>query len=248
MLKTIVVDDERLARSRVKKLSSLIPELQIMGEAANGVEALKLISQKKPDLVILDIEMPGLSGIELATLIDQSIKVIFTTAYENYAVKAFEVNAIDYLLKPIAVDRFKKAIKKILYNEPSEQKTIFNDRPQLAQKHQQQQITFKKGAGYEVIHIKKISAIVSQNQYADVYYDDKKIMVHDSLDDIERKLPSELGFFRIHRSAIVNIMFIKKLYRLGDRKYKAILDDFFNLDLPISRAKLPLLKERLSIQ
>jgi two-component system LytT family response regulator len=120
MLKAIIIDDERLARIELKKLLQDFPEIEVVGEAANAVEGMEKIEQANPDLIFLDIQMPGKTGFELLEELDRAPMVIFTTAYDEYALKAFEVNALDYLLKPIDTKRLSDAIQKIHLHEEKE--------------------------------------------------------------------------------------------------------------------------------
>lgn len=248
MYKALVVDDERPARSRLVKMLQDFPEIEIVGEAASGIEALKMVQLHSPDILFLDIEMPALSGIEVASSVNDPVKIIFVTAYDQYAVKAFEVNALDYLMKPIEKERLKSAIDKTLQSfSPTPKELIQKLYSVLTPKTSIQQIAFKTGQGYQIIKTDEISAIISQNQYAQVYYNDQKILVDDSLDTLEKKLSIDSKLIRVHRSAILNLDFIERLDRLGDRKYHAVLKEHFQSTVPISREKLPLVKNLLSI-
>jgi two-component system, LytTR family, response regulator len=248
MFNALIVDDERPARSRLIRMLQDHPEINIVGEASNGLEALKLVETHTPNLLFLDIEMPGLSGIEVASSVDDNVNVVFTTAYDQYAIQAFDMNAVDYLLKPIEAGRLKKAIGKITSNfNPMPKSLIQRLYSQLSPRTGSLQIAFRTGQGYKIIKSQEISAIVSQNQYAEVYYSDQKMLVDDSLDALEKKFPIGSRLTRVHRSAIVNLEFIERLDRLGDRKFNVVLNDHFHSTVPISREKLPMVKNLLLI-
>ncbi|MCR8560506.1 response regulator [Mucilaginibacter sp. BJC16-A38] len=210
----IIVDDERNAREEIKKLLENYPELEIVGEAKNADEAKHLIESKQPDLLFLDIQMPEKSGFELLESLDKVPQVIFTTAYDQYAVKAFEVSAIDYLMKPIREERFAKAMEqlKLKTSTPNNDRIFVKDRQQ-----------------YHFISWSKVHLIESMDNYARLYFDNKNVFLKSSLNLLEQKL-DEAVFFRINRAQIINIKYIEKMTPAPDGRLKLLLKTGDTLD------------------
>jgi len=195
-IKAIIIDDERTARDEVKRLLENYSDFEIIGEAKNADEAKLLIELKQPDLLFLDIQMPEKSGFDLLESLDKVPLVIFITAFDQYAVKAFEVSAIDYLMKPVREERFAKAIEQVRLKAattPAESQIFVKDRQQ-----------------YHFISWSKVYLIESMDNYARLYFDDKKVFLKSSLNQLEKKL-DEAVFFRINRAQIININFIDKI-------------------------------------
>ncbi len=202
--KTIIIDDERLAREEVKRAISCYPEFIVLGEAANVDDAIILIENEKPDLIFLDIHMPEKSGFDLLEELTIVPEVIFTTAYNQYAVKAFEVNAIDYIVKPIREERFAMTIEKI--------KTEFNkSKPNIEPLPMHYKIFVKDGDNCHFIPLTDIRLIQSMDNYARLYFGENNAMIKRSLYIIEQKLDPNI-FFRINRGQIVNTEYIKQIY------------------------------------
>jgi len=206
-LTAMIIDDERNAREEVKKLLENYPELEIVGEAKNADEAKELIELKHPDLLFLDIQMPEKSGFDLLESLDKVPQVIFTTAYDQYAVKAFEVSALDYLMKPIREERFAKAMEQVKTKGiiPNDDRIFVKDRQQ-----------------YHFISWSKVHLIESMDNYARLYFDNKNVFVKSSLNLLEQKL-DESTFFRINRAQIVNLKYIKKIIPAPDGRLKLML-------------------------
>jgi len=198
-LKVMIVDDERLAREEIKQHLLSYKDFDIVGEAANADEAEKLIIQFQPDLIFLDIQMPERSGLELLESLEYVPEVIFTTAYDQYAVKAFELNALDYLVKPVRRERFFQAVEKV--------RTKFPVKSGLAAEH-----TFfiREGERYYFVKVKDIYLIESAGNYARLYVNGKKLYLKRSLNHLEKTLDKQL-FFRISRTEIINTNYIKQI-------------------------------------
>lgn len=207
IIKVIIIDDERPARDEVKRLLADYPEFDIIAEAKNADEAKVLIELKQPDLIFLDIQMPEKSGFELLELLQHVPTVIFTTAYDQYAIKAFEVSALDYLMKPIREERFAKAIEQV-------KKSI----PLIADK----QIFVKDRRQYHFISWSKIHLIESMDNYARLFFDDKNVFLKSSLNQLEKQLDQSI-FFRINRSQIINRQFIQKINSAANGRLKITL-------------------------
>lgn len=201
--KTLIIDDERLAREEVRRALSDYPEFQIAGEASNALEAAELIEKQQPDLIFLDIQMPEKSGFQLLEELTVVPMVVFTTAYNQYAVKAFDVNALDYLVKPLRKERFALAIEKI----KAELASLEPPKKYLPMHYK---IFIKEGEDCYFIPLKEIRLIQSMDNYARLFFGEQKAMIKRSLNLIEEKLDPHV-FFRINRSQIVNTEYIEKI-------------------------------------
>ena len=203
--KTIIVDDERLAREEVKRALKKYTEFEIVGEASNVDEALTLIDKEEPDIIFLDIHMPEKSGFDLLEELTTVPEVVFTTAYDQYAVKAFELNALDYLVKPLREERFVKTIEKVKH-ELVEKSEIKSDVIPMHRK-----IFIKDGEQCYFVPLSEIYFIESLENYARLYFNNQKAMIKRSLNLLEKKLDSTV-FFRVNRSQIINIQYIKEIH------------------------------------
>ena len=221
--KTIIIDDERLAREEVKRALSPFPELKIVGEASDVKTAISLIESKRPDLIFLDIHMPEKSGFDLLEGLTTVPPVIFTTAYDQYAVKAFEVNALDYLVKPIRQERFTKTIAKI-------RKELTEKPYNAAPFSVHQKIFFKDGENCYFVPLSDIRLIESYDNYARLYFGDKKAMIKRTLNMLEEKLDPK-SFFRVNRGQIINIQYIQKISSHFKNKLRVILTTGETLDV-----------------
>ncbi|MBB6498052.1 LytR/AlgR family response regulator transcription factor [Pedobacter cryoconitis] len=195
-IRVIIIDDERSAREELKRLILNFPELEIVGEAKNADDAQMEIELKHPDLLFLDIQMPGKTGFDLLESLNDVPAIIFTTAFDQYAVKAFEVGAMDYLMKPIREERFSLAIEKI--------------KMKIGQVNDSHQIFVKDRDEYHLVRWKQVHLIESMDNYARIYFGDKKVFLKSSLNQLEQKLDGTL-FFRINRAQIINTLFINKI-------------------------------------
>ena len=206
-LSVMIIDDERNAREEVKKLLENYPELEIVGEAKNADEAKELIELKYPDLLFLDIQIPEKSGFDLLESLDKVPQIIFTTAYDQYAIKAFEVSALDYLMKPIREERFAKAMEQVKLKaiKPNDDRIFVKDRQQ-----------------YHFISWSKVHLIESMDNYARLYFDDKNVFLKSSLNLLEQKL-NEAVFFRINRAQIINLEYIEKIIPAPEGRLKLML-------------------------
>ena len=211
-MRAIIIDDERLARKELNNLLENYPEIEIVDQAVNADEALEKIIQLDPELIFLDIQMPGKTGFELLEELEKVPKVIFTTAYDAFAIKAFDVNALDYLLKPIQEERLKGTITKVL----AVQASTLADRAQGGVseiKHQlgmNDQVFVKDGDRCWFINLKKIRLFESDGNYIKVYFNNVKPMIHKSLNALDEKL-DERSFFRASRKHIINLSWIETI-------------------------------------
>jgi two-component system LytT family response regulator len=238
MIKAIIIDDERLARVELQNLLKDIPGIEIVGEASYVEEALEIIDKQKPDLLFLDINMPEKSGFDL---IEEMVEVpyfIFTTAYEEYALKAFEVGAIDYLLKPIQMNRLREAIdkiKKIIEQDKAGNNQYFSIKDRIFLRDNEK-CYFVKTAD--------IKRIVSEGNYARIYFKDQHALVHRSLNALSTKLDPQY-FFRANRQELINIQYIEKVEPYFSNTLVFTLTG--NIKVEVSRRQSVLFKEKFGI-
>jgi two-component system, LytTR family, response regulator len=240
-IRTLIVEDERLARELLKKFLEDIPEIELTGECSNGFDAVKKINAEKPDLLFLDIQMPKLNGFEMLELLDEQPLVIFTTAYNEYAIKAFEVNAVDYLLKPYSEERLRDAVDKVKekLRSPEHRPTVF---PITADGKYLDRIAVKDGSNIFIIPADEIKYIEAQDDYVMIYTAQRKYLKQKTMKYYEENLdPKE--FVRIHRSYITALKEIKQIDLLEKETYQVILSD--KKKLPVSRTGYERLKELL---
>ena len=203
--RTILVDDERLAREELKRSLKNHAAFEVIAEASHADQAKELIEKHRPDLIFLDIHMPEKSGFDLLEELTAVPEVVFTTAYDQYAVKAFEMNALDYLVKPLREERFDQTIEKVLL-KLSENETVENKVFAMDQK-----VFIKDGEQCHFIPLKEIYFIESMDNYARLYFGEHKAMIKRSLNLLEEKLDPSI-FFRANRSQILNTQFIKEIH------------------------------------
>ena len=209
MIKAVIIDDERLARNELKKLLADFPEIEVMGEAANANEGREMIENLNPELVFLDIQMPGKTGFDMLSEMDKSPNVIFTTAYDEYALKAFEVNALDYLLKPIEPKRLFEAINKISATEENDDRTEpVNFNKSVLSEHDQ--VFVKDGERCWFVKLTDIRLFESVGNYAKVFFGSNKPLILKSLNALEERLDEKI-FFRANRKHIINLRLIDKV-------------------------------------
>jgi two-component system LytT family response regulator len=207
-IKAIIIDDERLARNELKKLLLTHAEIEVVDEAANADEGIEKIELLHPDLIFLDIQMPGKNGFDLLMELEKPPRVIFTTAYDEYAIKAFEVNALDYLLKPIEPRRLGEALQKL-------QAEMLKDNPALAQSNrgpltELDQVFVKDGERCWFVKLGEIRLFESVGNYAKVYFGTNKPLILKSLNALEERLDDRM-FFRANRKHIINLRWIEKI-------------------------------------
>ena len=209
MHKAIIIDDERLARNELKKLLQDFPEVEIIGEAANAAEGIIKIEELNPDLIFLDIQMPGKTGFDLLTELDKAPHVIFTTAYDEYALKAFEVNALDYLMKPVETQRLADALHKLVQAEEKELSgSVTGINRGTLQEHDQ--VFVKDGERCWFVKLSEVRLFESVGNYAKVFFGTNKPLILKSLNALEERLDEKV-FFRANRKHIINLRMIEKV-------------------------------------
>ncbi len=212
-IKTIIIDDERLAREELKSLLKNYAEIEIISEAKNGEEGVRLINELNPDLIFLDVNMPGLSGFDLLKQLDEIPLVVFVTAYDEYAIKAFEVDALDYILKPVDPQRLNEALKKITArfvedNIPSE--TEFIDVQPKKTWSATDSVFIRDGEKCWFVELSNIRMLESEGNYVKVHFDQFRPLILRSLGSFEERLDPD-HFFRANRKFIINLKWIDKI-------------------------------------
>ncbi len=200
-MKTIIVDDERLARKELASLLEKHKEIEVVDEAVNAQDAIEKIKEHQPGLIFLDIQMPEQTGFEMLEQLDKVPQVIFTTAYDEFALKAFEVNALDYLLKPIQEDRLAEALKKVNYDEDSGSHEILG---------KDDRVFVKDGDKCWFVKLENVRLFESDGNYIKVYFDSFRPMIHKSLNALDERL-DDRHFFRASRKHIINLGWVEKI-------------------------------------
>jgi len=246
-IKIVIIDDETPAREIIKHYLKEVDSIEVIAECADGFSGLKSVSSMRPDLVFLDIQMPRLTGIEMVEVLTEKPEIIFTTAYDQYAIRAFELNAVDYLMKPFPKRRFLDAVNKAIdkiksgkgSKEPASQ--LLAKKPDLSSPVNR--IVVRKGNAINLIPVEQIRYVEAQDDYVMIYHTAGKALKQQTMKFYEENLPKE-DFVRIHRSYIVKVEEIKRIEPYGKDNHIAVLhsDD----KLPVSRAGYKHLKEELN--
>ena len=247
--KIIIVEDERPARDLLRSYLEEFPELEIMGEYDNGFDGLKAINELKPDAIFLDVQMPTLTGFELLEVLEHQPEVIFTTAYDQFAIRAFERNAVDYLLKPFSKERFREAISKLKsrlelkQDGVKEESGIEKIRQHFAESDEKlHRVVIKKSGKIHVISTSDINFLEAQDDYVMVYTDEGKYLKQQTMKYFEQHLDPQ-QFVRVHRSYIANITCIERIEPYEKSNFILILKD--GNKVPVSRSGMQVLKENL---
>lgn len=239
----LIVDDEELARLALRELIKTRPELEVVAECRNGLEAVKAVAEHKPDLIFLDVQMPKLTGFDVLELIGTETAVIFVTAYDQYAMRAFEVHAVDYLLKPVGRERFEGALERaksrVENKMPSPAELAATARPP---KQYLERVVVKDGTRVTLIPVGKLDYAEAQDDYVALSSEGKKHLKQQTIASLEACLDPE-QFVRVHRSYIVNFARVARIEPYGKDSRLAILAD--GTRLPVSRAGYARLKALL---
>ena len=236
-MKAIIVDDEPLARRELRRLLAAHPSIQIVGEAADIDEAQERIESLQPGIVFLDIQMPGGTGFDLLAQLDRTPRVIFTTAYDQYAVKAFDVNALDYLLKPIELERLAAALQKVQATQLAARSEDHND-PTL------EQLFVRDGPRCWFIPLREVSVFTAEGNYVRIQWGQERPLLGRSLAALEGKLDAQ-RFFRANRQQIINLECIRSVDAgIGGRLHVQLID---GREIQISRRQARQLRERTTV-
>lgn len=247
MIRCVIIDDEPLARELLADYLSSFPEVELVGAFQDGFEGFKGITEQKPDLVFLDIEMPKINGFELLELLDEPPCVIFTTAYDSYAIQAFERQAIDYLLKPFSVDRLRKALEKAHRQllEPGELSSrlfALHEEPPI--REYLNRVVVKTGTRIHILPVDAITVFSAEGDYVKIVSEGKGYLKLGTMGYFEKVLNPE-EFTRIHRSHLVNVSMISKIEPFQKENFLAYLKD--GTQLPVSKKGMSKLRKVLRI-
>lgn len=214
--KALIVDDERLARKKLRSMLAGFSNIEIIGEADSAVAAVEMIQNENPDVIFLDIQMPRANGFELLEQIETAAKIIFVTAYDEHAVRAFEVNALDYLLKPVSLARLAQAIERLSDTTEKKSEKRFED---------EDFILASSGRKSKFIRIASIKCVLAAGVYSEILTDEnERLLFLRSLNEWENRLPAK-NFLRIHRSTIVNLEFIERIEKKSNQPRRIHLRD-----------------------
>ncbi len=206
-MKAIVIDDERLARKELRSLLQRFHEIDVVDECANAEEAIESIANHRPEVIFLDIQMPGRNGFDLLNELDAVPKVVFVTAYDEYAIKAFEVSALDYLLKPVNPDRLEEAVNKLLKSRDPQPLPAASSGEEPRRLAESDQIFLKDGEKCWFVTLKDVRMFESEGNYVRVYFNEFKPLILKSLNSLEDRLDPKV-FFRANRKFIINLKWV----------------------------------------
>lgn len=246
-MKAIIIDDEPLARDLIKAYLKDYPEVELAEECGDGFQGVKAIQQHVPDIIFLDVQMPKLTGFEMLEVLDNIPFVVFTTAYDQYAIKAFENNAVDYLLKPFSKERFSVALNKVkermkdVAEESTKVKTMLENLPQ--QEEKTDRVVVKTGAKVKVIPVSELIYLEAQDDYVMLYTEEGKYLKQQTMKFYEDQLDAR-QFVRVHRSYIINIDYIAQIEPYEKDSYRIALKN--KAVVPVSRSGYKRLKERFN--
>ncbi len=243
-MRVIIIDDEPLARSMLAELLSDEKDMEIVAECGDGFEGLKSIQEFQPDLIFLDIQMPKITGFELLELLNEPPAVIFTTAYDEFALRAFEVNALDYLMKPVSPERMSKALEKVRSNGNKHIREVVQHGSIAQLPEQAQRVVVKDNGQIRIIPLDELLYLEAADDYVKIHTKDRYYLKHQTMTNFENQLPAQ-QFIRIHRSYIVNVQHINKVELYEKEQYCVILRNAAKL--PVSRSGYGKLKATLGI-
>lgn len=246
-ISAIIIEDEMPARELIKKYISENSRIDFIGEYDNGFDGLKAIQELNPDVIFLDVQMPKLTGFEMIELLEKKPEIIFTTAYDQYAIKAFEQNAVDYLLKPFSKKRFDESLEKLflrIENKKSGETQIDRIKKHLEESDEViHRVVIKKSGKIHVISTVDISYLEAQDDYVMIYTSNERFLKQQTMKYFEKHLDNE-QFIRVHRSYIVNVQRIERIEPYEKTNYILILKD--GNKIPVSRSGMQVMKEKLN--
>jgi len=245
-LRTLVVDDERLARRELQRLLAPNASVEVVGEAANADEAEAAVREHDPDLLLLDVQMPGDSGFDLLERLDAVPHVVFVTAYDEYAIRAFEVNALDYLVKPVEPERLESAIETVQERaaESSPHAVVSGEDEPRRILTAEDQVFVKDGERCWFVELADVRLFEAAGNYTRLYFDDEEPLIHRSLSYLEDRLDPD-RFFRASRQHILNLAWVDDVTRWSKGKLKATLED--GAEVELSRRRSRAFREQLSL-
>lgn len=243
MIRVLIIDDEPLACELINEYLNAYLDFEVIGFCHNGFDGLKEINAKKPDLIFLDVQMPKINGFEMLELIDNPPSIIFSTAFDQYAMQAFEAQAVDYLLKPFSEERFKQALSKFSKNQasPTSTKEILNALPSVKDANR---IVLKDGGKIRILPIQEIIHLEADDDYVKIFTINGKFMKKKTLRYFEDSLSQE-HFIRVHRSHLVNLSHINRIDPYEKNGHIALLKD--GSRIPVSKSGFQKIKEKLNL-
>ena len=246
MIRALIIDDEPLARMVVQEYLQGFPQIEVIQECGDGFEGLKAIQQHQPDLVFLDVQMPKINGFEMLELVDEQPAVIFTTAFDEYAIKAFEAHATDYLLKPFSKERFNKAIENYLAQAPGAAKPKHENLPETAAASpaQHERIVVKTGTKVKIIPVADVQYLQADDDYVSVFTQEGSYLKNKTMSFFEQTLDAR-QFVRVHRSYMVAVQEITRIDPYEKDSHLAILKS--GAKIPVSKTGYVKLKQVLGI-
>ncbi|MFN8644118.1 MAG: LytTR family DNA-binding domain-containing protein [Candidatus Binatia bacterium] len=248
MLRALVVDDEQLARDRLCGFLRDMADVDVVGEACNGPEAVALIEERRPDLVLLDVQMPGMDGFGVLRQLSHRPAVVFATAYDHYAIKAFEVQAADYLLKPISRDRLREAVQRVRSRrEQAAAGAELQEAVRALHRRERRhaaQLTVQKGRQILVLATADIFWFEVEYGLVHAHTADERFMTNCTLRDLEDRLDPEV-FFRAHKSRLVNLHHVKAIAPWFGGRYKLVMRNPAASEVELSRAQARVLRRRM---
>ena len=247
-LRAVIVDDEPLARKRLRRLLEAHPSVAVIGEAADGETACRVIEETRPDLVFLDVQMPGLTGFDVLARLDTRPRIIFITAHDQFAVRAFEEQAVDYLLKPVEPARLERALARVA---PPAQKSDDERLDRLLEAVERRRPAFRRipvrtGARIALVEPSAIIFCRAEDKYAVIYTANGEHVADRTIEELERTLDPE-KFLRVHRSTIVNLEFVQELTVIEGGRFVIQLKDASHTQVYASRAGAKALRDRLGL-
>lgn len=243
-MKALVIDDEPLACELVEEYLREFPEIELVGRCHDGFEGVKAINAHQPDIIFLDVQMPRITGFEMLELLDEPPAVIFTTAFDEYALKAFEANAVDYLLKPFSKERFKKAVQKFLDRPLEEKQAAVEKAAADTAPSRQNRVVIKDGAKIRIIPEQEIIRLEADGDYVKIHSTQGNFMKKKTLSYYEKALPED-RFLRVHRSHLISLSHITRIDPYEKNSHLALLSN--GERIPVSRTGFQKVKETLNL-
>lgn len=244
MIKVILIDDEPLSREIIKSYLKSFPQIEVVQECNDGFEGVKSIAQFQPDLIFLDVQMPKINGFEMLELLEQPPAVIFTTAFDEYAIRAFEANAVDYLLKPFSEERFKKALDKFLDKSSAPADSARKATDMASQMAQPERIVVKTGTKVKIIPVEDVEYIEADDDYVRIVTSEGQFLKNKTMQYYEDTL-NPAQFVRVHRSYIIHINQITRIDPYQKENHLAVLRN--GKQIPVSKTGYVKLKGILGI-
>ena len=248
MIRTLIVDDEKLARDRLQSFLRGVKDIDVVGQAQNGVEAIRLIEEEKPDLVILDVQMPGTDGFGVLKAVTHPFQVVFATAYDEYAIRAFEVQAVDYLLKPISRARLEEAVRRVRAKmEDKAPATDFQELLRALETRERRyvnQLPVHKGRQILILPIEEVYWFEVEYRLVYAHTAADRYMTNFTLKELEERLDPEL-FFRAHKSRLVNLKRVKAIVPWFGGRFKLVMRNQDGSEVELSRAQARVLRRQM---